>query len=120
MAQSLSLPLRLQRSGSSSPPGFGLITKTTTLNRPPKRGKPIELTDAGRSELGAHAEAIERIWQRAGRWREWGCRMGPDTIEVASAVGRLTKAAFSHARDDKKTERVLEILNRARSDLKAV
>ena len=40
MAQSLSLPLRLQRSGSSSPPGFGLITKTTTLNRPPKRGKP--------------------------------------------------------------------------------
>ena len=82
--------------------------------------KVFELTDAGRSELGAHAEAIEWIWQRAGRWREWGCRMGPDTIEVASAVGRLTKAAFSHARDDKKTERVLEILNRARSDLKAV
>ncbi len=46
--------------------------------------------------------------------------MGPDTIEVASAVGRLTKAAFSAAGDDKRAERVVEILNRARTDLEAV
>src|SRR5262249_1277993 len=56
--------------------------------------KVYEITDAGRAELGRQTEAVERIWQRAGRWREWGCRMGPDTIEVASAVGRLTRAAF--------------------------
>ena len=46
--------------------------------------------------------------------------MGPDTVEVAAAVGRLTKAAFSAAGDDQRTERVIEILNRARTVLDAV
>jgi DNA-binding PadR family transcriptional regulator len=79
--------------------------------------KVYEITDAGRAELGGQKEAVEQIWARAGRWREAGCRMGPDTVEVAAALGRLTRAAFSAAGDDKRTERVVEILNRARADL---
>jgi DNA-binding PadR family transcriptional regulator len=82
--------------------------------------KVFEITDIGRAELGKEKEHVEHIWQRAGRWREWGCRMGPETIEVASAVGRLTRAAFSAAGDDKRVQRVVEILNRARADLEAV
>jgi hypothetical protein len=43
--------------------------------------------------------------------------MGPDTVEVAAALGRLTRAAFSASGEEKRTERVVEILNRARAEL---
>lgn len=82
--------------------------------------KVYEITAAGRAELGGQKEAVEGIWQRAGRWKEAGCRMGPDTVEVAAALGRLTKAAFSAAGDEKRRERVIEILKRARTELEAV
>jgi len=82
--------------------------------------KVYEMTDAGRAELGKQKEAVEGIWARAGRWREAGCRMGPDTVEVAAALGRLTRAAFSAAGEEKRTEHVVEILNRARGELERV
>jgi hypothetical protein len=44
--------------------------------------------------------------------------MGPDTVEVAAAVGRLTKVAFRvAATTDENAERVREILNRARREI---
>lgn len=82
--------------------------------------KVYEITDAGRAELGRQKETVAGIWARAGRWREAGCRMGPDTVEVAAALGRLTRAAFGAAADGKRAERVVEILNRARGELEAV
>jgi DNA-binding PadR family transcriptional regulator len=82
--------------------------------------KVYEITDAGRAELGGQKETVDSIWARAGRWREAGCRMGPDTVEVAAALGRLTRAAFSAAGEEKRTERVVEILNRARRELETV
>lgn len=82
--------------------------------------KVYEIADAGRAELGRQKDAVEGIWTRAGKWREFGCRVGPDTVEVAATLGRLTRAAFSAAADDKRAERVVEILNRARTELEAL
>ena len=82
--------------------------------------KVYEITDSGRAELGRQKETVDSIWARAGRWREAGCRMGPDTVEVAAALGRLTRAAFSATGEEKRTERVVEILNRARRELETV
>jgi len=81
--------------------------------------KVFEITGSGRAELAKEGERVEGIWSRAGRWREWGCQVGPDTVEVASAVGRLTRAAFQAASGsgERAGERVLEILGRARREL---
>ena len=80
--------------------------------------KVYELTDAGRAELDREQERVERIWRRAGKWREWGCHMGPDTVEVAASIGRLTKAAFAAASaSEEAAERARDILDRARTEL---
>lgn len=86
-------------------------------------GKRIyHLTDAGRSELEAHAEDVERIWRRAGGWKEWGVHTGPETAEIWGSWGRLTKAAFKAAArsDFEDTEKIREILDRARKELEAL
>jgi DNA-binding PadR family transcriptional regulator len=83
-------------------------------------GKRIfHLTDEGREELLLHEEAIARIWSRAGGWKEWGVHMGPETAETWGTWGRLTKAAFKAAAgaDFEGTERIREVLERARKEL---
>lgn len=83
-------------------------------------GKRIfHLTDEGREELLLHEEAIARIWSRAGGWKEWGVHMGPETAEIWGTWGRLTKAAFKAAAraDFEETERIREVLERARKEL---
>ena len=81
--------------------------------------KVYHLTEAGRAELASHADAVERIWQRAGGWKEWGVHTGPETAEIWGAWGRLTKAAFKAAAksDFEDTEKVRAILDRARKEL---
>lgn len=80
--------------------------------------KVYEITEAGRAELDEEADRVERIWRRAGKWREWGCHMGPDTVEVAASIGRVTKAAFTAASgSDQNAERVRDVLERARKEL---
>lgn len=80
--------------------------------------KVYEITETGRDELRSKEERVERIWRRAKKWEEWGCRMGPDTIEVGSAIGRLTKTAFVVASaSEEKAEQVLEVLRRSRKEL---
>lgn len=84
--------------------------------------KVYHLTDAGREELRLHEEAVERIWARAGGWKEWGVNMGPESAEIWSAWGRLTKAAFKSATRAglEETEKIREILDRARKELEAL
>lgn len=81
--------------------------------------KVYHLTDAGRRELAEHGEAVERIWRRAGGWKEWGIHMGPETAEIWSSWGRLTKEAFQAAAraDLETTEEIRKILDRAREEL---
>jgi DNA-binding PadR family transcriptional regulator len=83
-------------------------------------GKKVHhLTDAGREELLVHREEIETIWQRAHGWKDWGASMGPETAEIWGSWGRLSKAAFrAAARSDfERTEKIREILDRARREL---
>jgi DNA-binding PadR family transcriptional regulator len=81
--------------------------------------KVYELTQAGRDELRLHEEEVERIWKRAGGWKEWGVHMGPESAEIWSSWGRLTKTAFKAAAraDMEATEKIREILDRARKEL---
>ncbi|MDH3205611.1 MAG: PadR family transcriptional regulator [Gemmatimonadota bacterium] len=86
-------------------------------------GKKVHhLTDAGREELLLHAEDIDRIWKRAHGWKDWGSTMGPETAEIWGSWGRLSKAAFKAAAksDFENTERIREILDRARKELEAL
>jgi len=84
--------------------------------------KVYHLTDEGREELLANEEEIERIWRRAHGWKDWGVHMGPETAEIWGSWGRLTKEAFQAAAtaDFDKTEKVREILERARKELAAL
>ncbi len=85
-----------------------------------EEGKKVyRLTDAGREELLLHEEDTDRIWKRAHGWRDWGVNMGPETAEIWGSWGRLSKAAFrAAARSDlESTERVRDILDRARKEL---
>ncbi len=85
-----------------------------------EEGKRVyHLTDAGKEELLLHEEAVARIWKRAGGWKEWGVHMGPETAEIWGTWGRLTKAAFKAAAraEFEETERIREILERARKEL---
>ncbi len=81
--------------------------------------KVFHLTEAGRDELKLHEEQVERIWKRAGGWKDWGVHMGPETAEIWSSWGRLTKVAFKTAAraDLDEVEKVREILDRARKEL---
>lgn len=81
--------------------------------------KVYHLTDMGREELLLHDEDIERIWQRAHGWKDWGATMGPETAEIWGSWGRLSKAAFrAAARSDfEATDKVREILDRARREI---
>jgi DNA-binding PadR family transcriptional regulator len=79
----------------------------------------FHLTDAGVAELERHEEQVQRIWKRAGGWKEWGVNMGPETAEIWGSWGRLTKAAFKAAArsDFEETDKIRQILDRARKDL---
>jgi DNA-binding PadR family transcriptional regulator len=84
--------------------------------------KVYHLTDAGREELLLHGEDTDRIWKRAHGWKDWGASMGPETAEIWGSWGRLSKAAFKAAArsEFEDTERIREILERARKELEAL
>jgi DNA-binding PadR family transcriptional regulator len=92
----------------------GLATSETVEGK-----KVYRITDAGRAELTAQAEAVERIWSRARGWEEWGGWLGPETAEIAGAVGRLVKASFRAAARGgaEGLEAVRDVLDRARREL---
>ena len=84
--------------------------------------KVYHLTDAGRDELRLHEEAVERIWERAHGWKDWGGYMGPESAEIWGSWGRLTKSAFKAAARAgfEETEKIRGILDRARRELDAL
>lgn len=81
--------------------------------------KVYHLTEEGREELLVHADDIESIWKRAHGWKDWGANMGPETAEIWGSWGRLSKAAFraAAASDFEQTDRIREILDRARKEI---
>ncbi len=92
----------------------GLVTAAMTDGK-----KVYSITEAGRAELTREADAVNRIWHRARGWEEWGNWLGPETAEIAGAVGRLVKASFQAAARSGADgiEKVREVLDRARREL---
>ncbi len=84
--------------------------------------KVYHLTEGGREELLVHRERVDDIWQRAHGWKDWSQSMGPETAEIWGSWGRLSKAAFrAAARSDfENTERIRDILDRARKELEGL
>ena len=84
--------------------------------------KVYHLTAAGREELLLHEEAVERIWRRAHGWKDWGVHMGPESAEIWGSWGRLSKEAFKAAAraDFENTDKIREILDRARKEIEAL
>lgn len=80
------------------------------------------ITEAGRAEVERERESIDRIWRRAGRWKEWGQWFDADAVEVAGAIGRLVKASFRAASHNGPgaRERVLRILDEARERIESL
>ena len=83
--------------------------------------KVYHITDEGRAEVRGADDRVSGIWSRADRWKEWGCRMGPDTVGIAMAMGRLARSAFTVGADTQKVaDEVTDILERARRDIEAM
>ena len=87
-----------------------------------EEGKKVyHITELGRAEVRDAPDRVSGIWTRADRWKEWGCRMGPDTLEVAMAVGRLAGSALATgARTQAMADRVIEALDRVRREIDAM
>jgi DNA-binding PadR family transcriptional regulator len=80
------------------------------------------LTDAGREELEESAETIEDIWQRAEQLGDWGDAFDPEAAELVRPALRLlrtvVKVAARHGDDPEVVERVREILERAKQEIR--
>jgi DNA-binding PadR family transcriptional regulator len=79
------------------------------------------LTPAGRQELERDPEAVNRIWERAERWEDWGQFMGPQVVALFGPLGALIKAtmraaAWTAGRPDRE-DQVRSVLQRAATDL---
>jgi DNA-binding PadR family transcriptional regulator len=87
-----------------------------------QNGKRVyRLTDAGREELTREAEAIDEIWNRAKKWREWSGWMGPQTAALGMPIGALVKATFrAAARKPEREPQIRAILDRARTEIEAL
>jgi DNA-binding PadR family transcriptional regulator len=92
----------------------GLVTSETSDGK-----RVYSATEAGRREVEEEESAVRRIWRRAERWGDWGFALHPEALEIARPVQRLVKAAFrAISRDDVDPDRVREILERARLEIR--
>jgi DNA-binding PadR family transcriptional regulator len=105
-------------SAGSMYPSLQMLEDEGLVISEPRDGKRIySLTDLGKAEVAKEAAAIERIWQKASHWGDWG-------PWVAGPVGGLMKATF-HAvnragTDKEKKAKIEAILDQTRRDLEAL
>ncbi|MGA2268117.1 MAG: PadR family transcriptional regulator [Bryobacteraceae bacterium] len=82
-----------------------------------QNGKRVyKLTEAGRRELEKDPDGVRRIWERAGRWEDWGQFMGPEAMMMWGPLASVMKASL-RAVPRAGAERVRDILDRARHEL---
>jgi DNA-binding PadR family transcriptional regulator len=105
-------------SAGSMYPSLQMLEDEGLVTSEQRDGKRIySLTDLGRAEVAKEAAAIERIWQKASHWGDWG-------PWVAGPIGSLMKATF-HAvnragTDKEKKAKIEAILDQTRRDLEAL
>ncbi|HEY7338434.1 MAG TPA: PadR family transcriptional regulator [Bryobacteraceae bacterium] len=75
------------------------------------------LTDLGKAEVEKERAAIDRIWQKASHWGDWG-------PWVAGPIAALMKATFhavTRAANDREKKATIErVLDQARRDLESL
>lgn len=81
----------------------------------------FRLTDAGRKELEANKEAVERIWQRAKEFRGWAPWMSPEAASVTKQAALVMKSAMRAATrgegEPDRIKKIREILEKTITDL---
>jgi DNA-binding PadR family transcriptional regulator len=78
-------------------------------------------TAAGRRELDAHRGDVDRIWERAQSWSEWGMFSDPRAAEIVGPALRLAKAALKAVlHDPDTTDEVRAIFDQARADIERI
>ncbi|MGH9727727.1 MAG: PadR family transcriptional regulator [Candidatus Acidiferrales bacterium] len=79
------------------------------------------ITEAGKKELEANKETVERIWERAKGFREWAPWMGPEAAAVAKNAALVMKSALRAATrgggEPDRIKRIREILEKAQEEL---
>ncbi len=84
--------------------------------------KVFHITAAGRTEVDAHGETVEQIWDRATERGEWGMFRDPDAAEIVGPALRLFKTAVSvivHSHGDPEVvDRVRAVLTEATGELR--
>jgi len=83
------------------------------------------ITAAGRSELEGAGVRVDRIWERAGQWREvgsWteGVEMGLIAMLAGELMGEAMRAAKRASKRPGGLEHVRTVLERARHELRSV
>ena len=90
-----------------------------------RQGKRVyALTEAGRAELDAESQTVDRIWRRADDWGEWEAAAAPETWEIARPALRVVKLAMRavarRGADEARIDRVREILAETAARLQAL
>lgn len=79
------------------------------------------ITDAGREELKRNPETVDRIWQRAEGWHDWGSSINPESFAVLGSAKQVLKAAFYAAARaggrPEREQRIRDVLERALHEL---
>ena len=80
-----------------------------------------QITDAGREELKRNPEGLNRIWERAEGWKDWGDCVRPESFVVLGSAKPVLKAAFYAAARaggrPEREQRIRDILDRALREL---
>lgn len=82
--------------------------------------KVYRITEAGQKELEQESATVDEIWRRAERWQDSGKWMRPEATAIAGSLGALAKTAIRTVMSEhnaEKTEKVRDILDRARAEL---
>jgi len=91
-----------------------------------REGKKVyRITAAGRRELAREADTVKRIWDRAAHLEDWSKWWNPEAATMMMGpISKLMKATFQAAAqasdDNRRADKVREILDRARRDLEAL
>jgi DNA-binding PadR family transcriptional regulator len=78
--------------------------------------KLYSLTEEGLQEIEREKETIDRIWQRAERWGDWGRWSGPESFAFFRPLAALVKATFRAAKwaagDSEREQRLTKVLEK--------
>jgi DNA-binding PadR family transcriptional regulator len=99
-------------------PALQMLEDEGMVTSEQRDGKRVySLTELGQAEVAKEADTIDRIWQKASHWGDWG-------PWVAGPIAGLMKATFyavSRAGSDKEKKAKIEgILDQTRRDLEAL